>query len=228
VSFLLAGHFDALELFVEFSQDHEDWELDEILVTAVSLVFVLSLLLFNRTRQLKDEIKRRKLYESEMALLASTDPLTKLSNRRDFLPKLERSISSIANSDEVHAVLFVDIDDFKQINDIHGHSVGDELLVNISKVLVEVVRKSDLVSRFAGDEFVIHLSGVQSRDEAALVAQKIIDRAAAVHEISISLSIGISFTSENNMSAESLISEADRAMYVAKERGKNGYYFMGQ
>lgn len=225
-SFLLAGHYDVLELFVEFSHNHENWELDEILITAVSLVLVMAILLFNRTLQLNNEIKHRKLYEREMAILASTDPLTKLSNRRDFLPKLEHSISSIATSEEIHALLFVDIDDFKEINDVHGHSVGDELLVNISQVLVDAVRKTDLVSRYAGDEFVIYLSGVKSREEATLVAQKIIDRAASVHEISVSLSIGISFTSEKNMSAERLINEADRAMYIAKERGKNGYYFI--
>jgi len=122
--------------------------------------------------------------------------------------------------------MFIDLDNFKKINDEYGHAVGDELLVSISQVLIQSVRKTDLVSRFAGDEFVVHLPGINNREEAAKVAQKIIESAATAHHTGASLSIGIAFTSDEVMSAESLIAAADQAMYLAKRSGKNTYYFV--
>ena len=224
-SFIIAGQYDFLEQFIEFSRAHEDWELDELLITCVVLSFCLTVVLIKRSRQLNHEINLRIEIEQELARQALIDPLTNLPNRRNFLPRFKESVEQARTSNIIQAVLFIDIDDFKKINDTYGHTAGDELLVKISDLLSDSIRKTDLISRIAGDEFIIHLSNIQDRDEASLVAEKILERVYSSDDNRISLSIGIALMPEHASTAEELIASADSAMYIAKERGKNQYCY---
>jgi diguanylate cyclase (GGDEF)-like protein len=128
------------------------------------------------------------------------------------------------------AVLFLDVDGFKHINDSLGHPIGDKLLQSIAKRLVGCVRSSDTVSRQGGDEFVVLLSEVEHLEDTAILARRILQQVAAVHSIGhqdlhITASIGVSVYPDDGLDAETLIKNADTAMYQAKEKGRQSYQF---
>jgi diguanylate cyclase (GGDEF)-like protein len=125
-------------------------------------------------------------------------------------------------------VLFLDVDDFKAINDAHGHEFGDLALQSLAKTVLGNVRSSDTVARIGGDEFVIVLETLGGRQDAKLVADKILRSVAAPftlerHEVKMTVSIGISFHPDNAGDAEVLLRAADYAMYLAKNQGKNSW-----
>jgi diguanylate cyclase (GGDEF)-like protein len=131
------------------------------------------------------------------------------------------------------AVMFMDLDQFKHINDSLGHAVGDQLLKSVTQRLVDCVRQSDTISRQGGDEFVLLLPYVQKGEDAAILAQKILITLAqphriGLHELYISVSIGISIYPDNGQDAETLVKHADIAMYSAKENGRDNYKFFEQ
>jgi len=131
------------------------------------------------------------------------------------------------------AVIMLDVDRFKLINDTLGHAIGDELLIGVAKRLSACVRASDTVSRHGGDEFLVLLSEIQSVDDAARIAEKLMDDVArpysiAGHELGTSVSIGISVYPENGEHMSDLLRNADAAMYAAKEQGRNRYQFYTQ
>jgi diguanylate cyclase (GGDEF)-like protein len=131
-------------------------------------------------------------------------------------------------SRSIFAVLFLDIDDFKAINDARGHEFGDDVLRSLAQTLESTVRGSDTVARIGGDEFVIILETLGGRQDAKLVADKILRIAAKPftlerHEVKITVSIGISFHPDNAGDAEVLLRAADYAMYLVKGQGKNGW-----
>lgn len=232
-TFMLAGHYDVLELLLEFSADHEDWELDEILPTATVLVIVLLVIMIKRERELRTEVERRILAEKVISELAYQDSLTGLSNRRFFMPRLEEVIEQATKDKTLQAVLFIDVDNFKEVNDVFGHTVGDKSLIHISKMLSKYVAEGNLLARIAGDEFVILLRDVSGPQDAAAVAKNILRDTsrsffAGQEEINISLSIGIAITPDDSSSAEELMTFADEAMYRVKRQGKNSYHFFGQ
>ena len=126
------------------------------------------------------------------------------------------------------AVLFLDLDGFKHINDSLGHPIGDKLLQSIAKRLVECVRGADTVSRQGGDEFVVLLSEVEQSEDAAITARRMLQAVAEPHpidqhELHVTTSIGISVYPDDGMDAETLIKNADTAMYQAKENGRHNY-----
>lgn len=128
------------------------------------------------------------------------------------------------------AVLFIDLDGFKSINDTHGHDVGDELLVQLAERLKGCVRKSDTVVRFGGDEFVLLLTGLHQKEEAALVAQKALMLCQQPFELSagsaqVGCSIGIAVYPDDGDSDNELLKVADTLMYKVKAKGKNNYTF---
>ncbi len=157
------------------------------------------------------------------------DGLTHLPNRLLFNDRLETTLREARRTGEMFAVLFVDLDRFKSINDSLGHSVGDEVLVAVAKRLRGSVRASDTVARYAGDEFIIILRHITLRDDVLRIAEKIVRLMDAPlmlddgSELHITASIGISFFPDDAASAESLLKHADVAMYSAKGRGRNGY-----
>lgn len=173
------------------------------------------------------DITERKRAEKLVYQLAYHDALTELPNRRLFLDRLNQTLIDKKSGHGNLAVMFIDLDGFKRVNDTLGHDTGDLLLISVAKCLTECVREEDTVSRLAGDEFVILLPCTQQRDAEA-VAQRIIKalRKPVIingSEIIITPSIGISFSHHGNEAAEMLLKQADTAMYRAKENEKNNY-----
>ncbi len=165
-----------------------------------------------------------------MAHLASHDQLTDLPNRLLLADRLARALGLAERHSGRLAVLFIDIDRFKLINDTLGHLIGDELLRSVAKEVSMCVRSSDTVSRYGGDEFVVVLAELQHAEDAAKGAQKIIATLArphtfSGHEIQTTVSIGISVYPDDGQDAETLLTRADMAMYHAKEEGRDGYRF---
>jgi len=177
------------------------------------------------------DISERKRAEEQIRQLAYYDTLTNLPNRRLMLDRLNLSISQAKRHQRSMAVVFLDLDHFKQINDTLGHDVGDELLKVAATRLNACVRSGDLVSRQGGDEFVIVLAEIAHPQDAAVVAEKIVDTLGQSitikgHELKITTSIGISVYPINGTDdTQELMKKADLAMYAAKEGGRNGYRF---
>jgi diguanylate cyclase (GGDEF)-like protein/PAS domain S-box-containing protein len=169
---------------------------------------------------------------NNLGYLASHDPLTNLPNRLFINSQFETAIERAKRNNSVLALLFIDLDNFKPVNDVFGHSIGDKVLQKVAERLVEQLRKSETVSRWGGDEFIVVLEDIESAANISLVASKlltamnssfIVDR----NEIFISCSIGVSVLSENLQSngSEVLVRNAGTAMYQAKKDGGNKYHF---
>jgi diguanylate cyclase (GGDEF)-like protein/PAS domain S-box-containing protein len=166
----------------------------------------------------------------EMSHLAQHDVLTDLPNRVLFNDRLTQAIALAQRQGKQLAVMFVDLDHFKKINDSLGHDVGDKLLRSVAGRLKACVRRSDTTSRLGGDEFVVLLSQVEHAEDAAISAVKTLRALTAPHiidskSLDIGVSIGVSTYPIDGQDAESLISRADNAMYEAKQRGRNNYQF---
>jgi diguanylate cyclase (GGDEF)-like protein len=165
--------------------------------------------------------------------LAHHDALTDLPNRMLLQDRLEQAIELARRQDRRLAVMFMDLDRFKHINDSLGHPVGDQLLQSVAQRLLACVRHSDTISRQGGDEFVLLLSFIEHAEDAALSAQKMLASISQPHHIDghdlhINVSIGISIYPDDGRDAETLIKSADTAMYHAKESGRNNYKFFEQ
>lgn len=160
---------------------------------------------------------------------ARIDPLTNLLNRKALQEKVEETIQLSVRYNFSFAILYIDIDGFKPVNDSYGHSTGDKLLRMIGTRLLKTVRSSDTVFRIGGDEFVILISQIDKRSDANLISEKILESLSDLFEIgsekiNIGASIGISIsTPNNNENVDELLSKADFAMYEVKKTGKNNY-----
>ena len=166
----------------------------------------------------------------EMSHLAQHDVLTDLPNRVLFNDRLTQAIALAERQGKQLAVMFVDLDHFKKINDSLGHDVGDKLLRSVAGRLKACVRRSDTIGRLGGDEFVVLLSQVEHAEDAAISARKTLRALTAPHMIDgksldINVSIGVSTYPSDGQDAESLMNRADNAMYEAKQRGRNNYQF---
>jgi diguanylate cyclase (GGDEF)-like protein/PAS domain S-box-containing protein len=166
----------------------------------------------------------------QMAHSAQHDFLTGLPNRMLVNDRLDQAIALASRHAKKVAVLFLDLDGFKHINDSLGHPTGDKLLQSIAKSLVDCVRGSDTVSRQGGDEFVVLLSEVEHSDDAAITAKRMLHAVAEAHSINqhdlhVTTSIGVSVYPDDGPDAETLIKNADTAMYQAKENGRQSYQF---
>ncbi|QID17221.1 EAL domain-containing protein [Nitrogeniibacter mangrovi] len=176
------------------------------------------------------DISDRKRTEQRLRHLAEYDALTGLPNRVLLLDRMSAAIESARRHRHHLAVLFLDLDRFKNINDSLGHAVGDELLRQVAARLGAIVRGSDTVSRLGGDEFVVLLTELDSAGHAATVAAKMLEALAAPflldgHELTITPSIGITVYPEDGENRDILLKNADAAMYHAKENGRNSYQF---
>jgi diguanylate cyclase (GGDEF)-like protein/PAS domain S-box-containing protein len=166
----------------------------------------------------------------EMIHSAHHDFLTGLPNRMLLSDRVNQVIALAQRHGKKVAVLFLDLDGFKHINDSLGHAVGDKLLQSIAKCLVDCVRGSDTVSRQGGDEFVVLLSEVEHSEDAAITARRMLHAVAEVHpvgqhDLHITTSIGLSVFPDDGLDAETLIKNADTAMYQAKENGRQSFQF---
>jgi diguanylate cyclase (GGDEF)-like protein len=187
---------------------------------------VLAVLLFILTRAQVRGWETATRHQAELQALAQRDSLTRLPNRALLDEHLSKAIALARRRDERVAVLFLDIDHFKRINDSLGHSVGDQVLQAVAVRLLACVRTSDTVSRLGGDEFVLLLSGIERAEDVEARARAIIEALAAPHkldrhEIYCTASIGISMFPDDGSDAAALVRAADVAMYEAKQRGRN-------
>lgn len=194
----------------------------------IATVVIVSVLFWNR--RLQNEIKLRITAETKLKHMASHDLMTGLPNRALFNDRLEQAIVSHRRNKKVLAVMFVDLDGFKQVNDTFGHDVGDELLRLVSDRLRIIGRASDTVARIGGDEFVILVTDLVDVAQASKVAEKIITDFVRPFDLSVSLinvgaSIGVACFPEHGDTVDELLKGADDAMYVVKDTGKNSYHF---
>lgn len=176
------------------------------------------------------DITARKQLELHLEYLATHDPLTKLPNRTLFYDRLSHALAQAKRNEQRLAVLFLDLDDFKSVNDAFGHAQGDQLLQVVAERLENCLRDSDTVARLGGDEFSFILENIDGKHEVVSVATKINSSVAEPitlggMEISISASIGISIFPDSGEDAASLLEKADTAMYRIKQKGKNNYLF---
>ena len=174
----------------------------------------------------EDYKKQTKILEYQ----AYHDSLTALPNRALFQDRLKQSIVSAKRNNQMFALLFIDLDQFKKINDSLGHHVGDEVLIESAKRFKKILREEDTLSRLGGDEFTIILKDIKQVKGAATVAQKLINTlkkpiVTKHHTLHISASVGISIYPENATTAEDLLKFSDTAMYKAKDEGRNNFQF---
>ncbi len=174
------------------------------------------------------DITDRKRSEQQAWYQANYDALTGLPNRVLFLDRLQMALDSQQRKGGSVGLLFIDLDHFKQINDTYGHAVGDDVLSNFAQRLKRCVRRQDTAARYAGDEFTVVLPDLQSTDEARQISERIIDAVSTPveveeHQLEISASIGICIYPTSAATLDSLISQADTAMYQAKMAGRNRY-----
>ena len=179
---------------------------------------------------LEGEIAERRQAQSNLNYLAYHDPLTGLANRRCFIERLEKSLLETGQRGERLAVLFIDLDQFKQVNDSLGHGVGDELLVSVAARLTDSVRLIDMLARLGGDEFICLMEGVREASEVDTLAREIIGAfelpfRIGEHELFLNAAVGISLFPGDGDSVLELMRNADTAMYRAKAMGRGNYHF---
>ena len=177
-----------------------------------------------------NDVSSLKEYEARLLYLAHHDALTQLANRTLFEERVNNAIPRARRNSTLVALLFLDLDRFKNINDAVGHADGDILLQAVAARLTETVREIDLVARFGGDEFAVMLDELNGAQDAATVAQKLLDAMARPfhigdREFHVSASIGISCYPTDGGDISALLKNADTAMYGAKNRGRNAYQF---
>ena len=177
-----------------------------------------------------EDISAQKNAENEIEQRKYTDALTGVANRYAYLQRMETLLQSSANREYHHAVLFLDLDRFKQVNDTLGHSIADELLVSVTKRIQSVLKNKDIVARYGGDEFIITITNIHHMQEAVQVAEKIVHLLSEPlpideQNIYISTSMGISLYPEDGTTLETLVKKADQAMYYAKQNGRNQFAF---
>jgi diguanylate cyclase (GGDEF)-like protein/PAS domain S-box-containing protein len=171
------------------------------------------------------DISERKEIEDRLAHQATHDPLTTLPNRTLLLDRLDQALRRARRNHRRVAVLFLDLDHFKVVNDSLGHGLGDRLLIAIAERLQTALRPADTVARFGGDEFVVLCEDVMSQDDAIAIAERVNDAISGPFviddtEVFVGVSIGIAFPDDNDADPETLIRDADAAMYQAKDRGR--------
>lgn len=180
-----------------------------------------------------NDISEKKQKETLIHNLAYFDSLTDLPNRVLFQERVSRKISSLKRSGKKMALFFIDMDNFKNINDTFGHFTGDKFLIEVARVIKSLLREQDTLARLGGDEFAAVIEDIDSLVDVASIAQKIIDTFAKPvniegKEFYTGASVGISIYPDDAQSYEELVKAADTAMYQVKEAGKNGYQFYTQ
>ena len=173
-----------------------------------------------------EDISDRKLVEADLVHRTLHDGLTELPNRQHFLDRLRQTRARRFSTGLGVAVVFMDLDGFKDVNDSEGHHAGDDLLTAVARRLRDAVRPSDTVARFGGDEFVVLAGEVDSAHDAAQLAWRLMNALRppfplAGKTVSVTASMGVAYSTDHEDAAEEIVRKADAAMYLAKQRGRN-------
>src|SRR6266550_4323546 len=229
ISFLLADAYDLPPHLLQFGLDHADWEIDDVIFVVFILGVALLIYGFRRYRDLSREINARTAAELEARNLARHDPLTGLPNRSFFEENLATNLQAASDTQQV-AVLMLDLDGFKQVNDTHGHAVGDKALCEFAARVSAVLRTDAFLARLGGDEFAIILPAINSLDDPTNLARRItttvgeplvVDNATA----RFGVSVGIVVAPNDGKQADDLLRRGDRALYRAKAAGRSSVRF---
>ena len=211
---------------IEFRQKHAngDWVWIESKITPLGYAGEK----IDQIHIVSREITERKMYEEKLSYMAYHDILTGIPNRRLFQERLKQSLIEAERYNRKLAVMFLDIDNFKQINDNLGHDVGDELLIQFAQRVKGCLRESDTLARLGGDEFTVLLPEIQEENNAATIASRIISSfqkpwSIREHIFHTTSSIGIAFYPMDGKTGNELMRLADQALYEAKENGRNNY-----
>lgn len=233
---LTLSEYDAFELLFEFTRTHEEWEMDEIIVSVLVSPLFLSWFAYRRWRETLRAVKKRKNREHELIQIQETlshrathDILTGLPNRILLTDRLRQGMMQVKRNKQQLAVIYVDLDDFKSINDQYGHEVGDQLLITLSSIMEQILREGDTVARFGGDEFIGVLTGLDNTQCSIPILKRLLDAIAqpvhiSGHVIQASASFGVTYyPQEEVVDADQLLRQVDQALYQAKLEGKNQY-----
>jgi len=213
----------------DYSKRYESYNDDEMGELAIGFNQMLDKIQ-DRDNAVGTELKDKEIAERRLDRLAHYDVVTHLPNRHFFNRSLAISASQADPGDVKFGLMFIDLDNFKMVNDTLGHHIGDILLHHVAEILKETVRGDDIVARLGGDEFGIILSNLEHAENAAVIARKIIARISTPaildgHKVIVGASIGISFFPTDADDIETLMQNADTAMYHAKAQGKNNFQF---
>ncbi|MEM6312307.1 MAG: EAL domain-containing protein [Pseudomonadota bacterium] len=228
VAYFLAAEVELFEEFYEFSRSHEDWDLDELVLVYVVGAAVLPILLFRGRMRLKRALKAVTVAEKSAQHAARHDALTGLFNRRYFSEILRDAIRD-ASPTKVPVVLLLDLDRFKVINDLRGHACGDQVLQEVTRIILNCCREGDSPSRLGGDEFAVLIKDTSDFAGATSLARRLLTAIGEPIKMdgwhaSVGASIGICGWCEGD-DAEALVRNADQAMYKVKENGRGRYTF---
>jgi len=216
LAFSVLAYIDAYEWFYDFSRQYEHWELDEFLVLTFTLSITLAVFAFRRLREMKK-------LQSKLERYAQTDFLTGLYNRRKLHQISSSTLQQLEKGEQSYmSVLLLDLDNFKQLNDLYGHQIGDEIIKEVAQVLKACVGTNDAVARWGGEEFLV-ICPDKPEDEVMKLAEiirKSIERRTFNMDHPLSVSIGMSNWSKG-MTFSDILHKADDALYTAKHQGKN-------
>jgi diguanylate cyclase (GGDEF)-like protein len=229
----LAFEFDIYENQDGVTKHQETIELDEALTLGGVLCVGLLAFAVRRYLEQKDETRRRIAAEEHARSLAFQDPLTGLANRRHFEEALNAAIAAPPSAEASHAVFLLDLNGFKQVNDVYGHGVGDQVLIIVSQRLVRAVRPDDTVARLGGDEFAIlsrHLMGAEAATSIALRIVEALDETILTGKSShqVGAGVGIALIPGDATTLEESLRKADVALYRAKSERRSALRFFEQ
>jgi diguanylate cyclase (GGDEF)-like protein len=221
---------DIFENAPNVSRKQETVELDEMLLLTIVAVAGVLFYTWRRAREHQRESRLRMAAEREVMNLAMHDPLTGLPNRRQFDDQLKAALVALPTAPEAHAVLLLDLNGFKKINDIHGHPVGDQVLIHVGARLLRAVRDGDLVARLGGDEFAVIARNVAGAEGATSVALRILESLTAPItaggvQHTIGTAIGVALSPQDGETTEELLRKADIALYRAKAERRSAVRF---
>jgi diguanylate cyclase (GGDEF)-like protein len=231
---LIAGAFavdhDAFEVLSTYVEQHDAWELDEFIVAFMAASIGCFILLFRRAGQLRAEMKRREESEQRAVTLARHDPLTGLANRRVLEDDLKDALARVEADSSECAVFLIDLDRFKPINDMHGHTIGDAVLIELASRLSQIVDGKGTVARMGGDEFACIIPYPAGSDLPARLAAQIVHNLSEPIQIGklqleAGATVGISRAPRDGRSASELLHGADLAMYEGKRDRRGSYRF---
>jgi diguanylate cyclase (GGDEF)-like protein len=225
--------FDVGDLFLKFAdfvKEYEDWGLDDLVLMSFMLCMSLMVFSFRRLQDLSKEVRGRAAAEHQALKLARHDPLTDLPNRRLFTEKLDDALLRTRSEGWRTAVLMLDLDGFKAVNDTYGHVAGDRTLLEVGERMSKVIRFDTMLACVGGDEFAIVLPNIASLDDPAGLARRIVGAMAEPFMIgsavtTLGISIGIAVTPDDGTEHDELVRRADLALYRAKAEGQSSIRF---